>query len=325
MFLVFRRTLFLSILCLAFTAFSRGTSYPVGVVSRLTLHDNARNRDIPLRVFFPKTLHFERFPIVLFSHGAGVSNDDYDYLGRYWAQHGYVCIFPTHPESAHSIVRHGWSLSDLRSLRAQLVANSSFVLRPKDLSFLIDSLPLLEEKIPALKDRLDPTRVGVGGLSLGAYTALAVAGATVYPPDEEKQLFGDTRPLAYLALSPQGIDIKNGPFHDDSWASITRPALLVTGTRDQGYQEPPSWRLEAFQGLRPGHKYLAVLNGVAHLDFIDTPLDGTPPRTRLHRWLQKATTLFWDAYLKRDIVDQAQLKAQGWPKVDGVKVRAVSK
>jgi predicted dienelactone hydrolase len=203
---------------------------------------------------------------------------------------------------------------------------SSYLTGPQDIVFLLNSLPGLEDAIPALKDRLDPTRVGVGGHSLGAFNALAIAGATVYPVNQAKRLLGDTRPLAYLALSPPGAKPKEGPFHKDSWTAISRPVFLVTGTADRWLgNEPPLWRTEAFAGLKAGHKYLAVLNGATHTDFVGALPDGTVRAPRLHRWLQQATLLFWDAYLKRDREAQQALKTSGWPSVQGVKLRTESK
>jgi predicted dienelactone hydrolase len=300
--------------------------YPVGVISSITLHDDARHRDIPILIYYPKSPHPERFPIILFSHGAGGSRDGYDYLGRAWAEHGYISIHPTHKGSDRSMLKRGRPLVNLRTIRAMMEDPSNLILRPQDIAFLLNTLPTLEEIVPVLKNRADPTRVGVAGHSLGAYTSLAVAGSTVYPPGQTKRTLGDTRPLAYLALSPQGANELHGPFHSDSWMPVARPIFLVTGTEDRGFgTESPSWRTEAYRGLRPGHKYLAILRGANHMDFADTQLDGTVRNTRIHRWLQKATNLFWDAYLKRDSDALTRLQSEGWPEVKGVKVRCEKK
>ena len=47
------------------------------------------------------------------------------------------------------------------------------------MTFLLDSLDVLEEDVPALEGKLDRDRVGVGGHSLGAFTAQVVGGATL--------------------------------------------------------------------------------------------------------------------------------------------------
>jgi len=75
--------------------------------------------------------------------------------------------------------------------------------RPKDVSFVISSLPDIEAKTPGLRGKVDFARIGVAGHSFGAYTAMATAGAK---PDLESHLtdLRDDRPIAFIALSPQG-------------------------------------------------------------------------------------------------------------------------
>jgi predicted dienelactone hydrolase len=40
-----------------------------------------------------------QFPVIVFSHGAGGSGQNYFPLTHYWATHGYVIIQPTHNDS----------------------------------------------------------------------------------------------------------------------------------------------------------------------------------------------------------------------------------
>src|SRR6266853_1908326 len=60
----------------------------------LTVHDETRNRDIPLRVYLPA--HTTPEPVVLFSHGLGGSRGGSAYLGKHWAARGYVAVFIQH-------------------------------------------------------------------------------------------------------------------------------------------------------------------------------------------------------------------------------------
>ena len=321
-----RRRMAILVLWICLAPSLHAALYTAGVVSTTTLRDASRRREIPLLIYYPKSAQPERFPVIIFSHGAGGSRDGYDYLGRYWAEHGYVVIHPTHRGTDRSKLKTGRPLDNLKAIRGMMKDPDSFVQRPMDVSFILNSLPALAGTVPPLKDRMDPTRVGVGGHSLGAATALAVAGAVVWPPRQGRRAFGDNRPLAYLALSPQGANDEGGPFHSDSWSTVARPVLVVTGTKDRGFGgEPPLWRAEAFRGLKPGHKYLAVLKGAAHMDFSGVQLDGGILRSPIQRWVQKSTVLFWDAYLKRDPEALSRLKSGGWPKVDGVGVRVEKK
>ena len=56
-----------------------------------------QGKEILLRITAPRD--GKRLPIILFSHGAQYSKDDYLPLTEFWASHGYVVIQPTHIES----------------------------------------------------------------------------------------------------------------------------------------------------------------------------------------------------------------------------------
>jgi len=63
----------------------------------LTVHDAARNRDIPVRVYLPANTAPE--PVILFSHGLGGTRTGSAFLGEHWAARGYVAVFLQHPGS----------------------------------------------------------------------------------------------------------------------------------------------------------------------------------------------------------------------------------
>ena len=84
--------------------------------------------------------------------------------------------------------------------------------RPEDIRYILDHLADLETQSPELDGMLDLKKIGVAGHSFGAYTTLAVAGATVNLPHAQPLSFNDIRPLAFIALSPQGDVSGNIPF-----------------------------------------------------------------------------------------------------------------
>jgi predicted dienelactone hydrolase len=300
------------------------TSYSVGSTN-ITLHDAARNRDVPLKIYYPQTAGPNRFPILIFSHGAGGSKDGYAYLSRYWAAHGYVVLNPTHLGSDRSLLKKGRSFYNLRVVKKMVNEKANLVNRPKDITFLLDCLPQLEERVPLLKGHMDPTRIGVGGHSFGAYTSMAVAGAKVYASSDKPLGFEDTRIEAFLVLSPQGPG--GWAFKGDSWDQVHRPMFMMTGTQDRGLEngEPYQWRLKAFEHLRSGHKYLAVIQGANHMDFADTQFNGKVRDSRVHEWIKRASLQFWDAYVKGDRGLEQTLKQGGFLKVSGVRVETESK
>ena len=57
----------------------------IGAANNVVLHDSSRNRDIPVKVYYPAS-QTGSLPLIVFSHGFGGTKDGYEYLGRGWAQ-----------------------------------------------------------------------------------------------------------------------------------------------------------------------------------------------------------------------------------------------
>ena len=278
------------VLLAGYLALASGVSAAVTTVD-LTLHDQARNREIPLKVYVPQGPG--PFPVIVFSHGAGGSKDGYAYLGSYWAEHGYISLHPTHLRSDHSLIKKHRPLLNYLALKKMVGAEKNFEDRPQDITFILDHLPEVLVAVPALKGKLDATRIGVGGHSFGAYTSIAVAGAVVNLEGKDHK-FGDLRPRAFLAISPQGPG--RAGFSEDSWSAITRPVFIMTGTKDQGLDGSPwTQRRKAYEGLPAGGKVLAVLTDATHMDFAAGKGRHTEAVQAL---VQQLSLAWWDLTLK---------------------------
>ena len=96
------------------------------------LFDSTRQRQIPVKVYMPVE-RCEPAPLIMFSHGMGCSRDDYEYLGRHWASHGYICLHVQHIGSDTQV----W---DLRAMRASARSKTDTFNRPADISFVLDEL-----------------------------------------------------------------------------------------------------------------------------------------------------------------------------------------
>jgi predicted dienelactone hydrolase len=270
-------------------------------IDQLVLHDAARNKDLPLKIYYPEGRG--PFPVIVFSHGLYGSKDSYWALAQYWASYGYVCIHPAHDDSRQDSGYRG-------RLRQAIADPGLWRSRPKDISFIIDSLPRIEKLAPTLKGKLDRSRIGVGGHSYGAYTAVAIGGATVQMPGDKSPVsFADQRVRAIVALSPQGEGEMGLTSH--SWENIRVPMLAMYGSRDYGPQRrTPTWRSQPFNGAPPGDKYDVTLEGATHFTFVG-PMRRRGLQTPLFQCAMVETLAFWDTYLKDDEAAREYLAYEG--------------
>lgn len=145
------------------------TSGPSITVRPVVLPAPDRGADLRLRVTAP--LDGTGLPVLLFSHGFGMSMDAYGPVVDYWAAHGVVVVQPTHLDS----VSLGLAPDDPRGPRI-------WRYRIEDLVLLLDELDTVLGSVPGLAGRVDVSRVAVGGHSYGATTASALLGARVLAP-----------------------------------------------------------------------------------------------------------------------------------------------
>lgn len=235
------------------------------------------------------------FPVIIFSHGVGASQDSYRNLGYFWASHGYICIHPTHVDSTAG-ESGSFQEKNFLKLMGHVLRNSQLWLeRAAEISLIIDSLNLLEEQEPQLRGKFNVQHIGIGGHSFGAYTAQLVGGVTIdIPGYSEKKSLLDERVRALLLLSPQGRGQQG--LSDTSWDFLKLPTMIVTGTNDKNARgQGPEWRREPFDFSPPGDKYFALIEGAHHFSFTGN-LSGEQTISQV----QNLSLAFWDAYLKAD-------------------------
>jgi predicted dienelactone hydrolase len=337
----------------------------VGAIPEASLHDAQRNRDLEMTVEYPTS--GGPYPVIVFSHGYGGSNDGYVALTEYWTGHGFVCIKPKHadagalqPMLADRRKRRQEAMEKMREQRRErrgqrapdegeartqpeepLAENvwktqseADWRNRVRDITFILDSLDALEAKYPELKGKVDHTKIGVGGHSYGAFTAMLVGGAKTFKGGTA-QSYADPRVRAIVAMSPQGTGAGQG-LTAASWSELRIPALFMTGSLDRGAGDE-NWRKEAFTNSPPGDKYFISIEGARHMSFtgrfadledelpmFDERRGGSMARPTTDAWgnvqqqprdrtdsvfererrvfaaVKLATVAFWDAYLKGD-------------------------
>jgi len=345
---------------------TEGDPSPVGVIPTTLLHDAQRNKDLDVSISYPT--RGGPFPVIIFSHGYGGSNRAYEPLVANWTSRGYVVIRPSHADAdalREALRDRGAERREQRQQgrserrkptpeelqqQAQFRPNPPESIwekerepqwrdRALDITLVIDSLGELETHYPELKGKMDAKKIGVGGHSYGAFTALLLAGMKTFgnPPLQ----LADPRVTAVLAMSPQGIAANRG-LTAESWREVKVPAMFMTGTRDFGAaeSETPLWRRDPFEGSPAGDKYFVLIEGARHLTFagigstlapeadmvipeqtID-PVTGQRVITRvprqggsfisdrgLHDRIRTIGLTFWDTYLKGDAKQKEKLIA----------------
>lgn len=282
------------------------------VVKRFVLHDATREKELEIKLFFPAEPG--SYPVVIISHGLGGSKDGHDKLGRHLARYGYVTIHPTH---ADSIGGGGWGgdkpLSDPEAWKN----------RVRDVTLIIDSLPLLAQEVAGLAGKPDKTRIGVSGHSYGALTTMHLAGVVVRFPDNTLHSFPDSRPRAFIAMSPQGHDEELGLL-PGAWQGILRPVMCMTGTYDTDrFGGTPAWRTIPFQEMPPGEKYLLFLRNAYHFTFsgktrkLGYPDVDPKEQAILFEYVKIASVAFWDEHLKNSPEAAAYLASNKLRRLSG--------
>ena len=273
----------------------------------LTVKDEGRNREIPIRVYLPTRTTPQ--PVVLFSHGLGGSRENSVYLGKHWAARGYVAVFLQHPGSDVSVWKSKPIAERMDALR-QAADLQNFLLRVKDVSAVLDQLDRWNKSTShPLAKRLDMNHVGMSGHSFGAVTTQAVSGQSA---GGGRLSFTDPHIKAAIAMSP------SSPRRGDpkqAFAGVKIPWLLMTGTKDIapiGNEDVKS-RLAVFPALPPGRKYELVLDRAEHSAFSDRALPGDAEKRNPnhHRVILALSTAFWDAYLRGDPAAKAWLDGDG--------------
>ena len=261
-------------------------------------HDSTRDRDVPAKIYFPKS-GTAPLPVIVFSHGLGGSRDSCEYLGRYWASHGYVSLHLQHHGSDTAVWKG--KPRPKEALRDSVLDLRNSVNRPLDVRFAIDKLEKMNRGETSLRGRLDLTRIGMSGHSFGAWTTLAVIGEAMIGPGGLEITLADPRVKAAVALSAPVVGDKKK--FDQAYGPIKVPCLYMTGTLDDSPigETMAKDRRVPFDHIHDADQYLVVFNGGDHMVFSGR---GQRPSHEKDALFQKmicvATTAFWDAYLKDD-------------------------
>jgi dienelactone hydrolase len=241
-------------------------STPFLSVSPVVLPAPGRPAPLQVRVSAPNT--GDRLPIVLLSHGGGVtnylsSNRGFAPLSDFWAAHGFVVVQPTHLSS-----------KSLGLPRTAPDARAYWESRVQDLTAILDHFDLVEAAVPGLAGRVDVGRVAVAGHSMGGHTASMLLGASVEENTKTVRAFDD-RVKAGILLAPTGAgdDLLSDmakrftALRTARFDEMTMPTLVIVGDKDDSPEltsRGPAYHADSYHQA-PGPKSLLTLHGAEHM------------------------------------------------------------
>lgn len=297
--------LILLIFCCSYSSFAQGFTpsddngpFEVKQINEYIIKDNDRNREIPVRIYYPQGKG--PFPVLIYSHGLGGSYKTKIYLANFLTSHGFVCIHLTHYGSDSSLIDISKPREEVIKTLRNSINMKSIMDRPKDVIKVLDSLTDLEMAFPELKGKMDKNTIGVHGHSFGAFTTLLIAGAF----QQKSMVLGrpvlDPRPKAFIAMSPQGT--RPGVDPKEVYSGMTRPFMSMTGSEDTDpiqVGRTAESRTIPYHNMPPGDKYLVWIIGAHHYTFGDSrPTLSRQPDPLHHKYIKILHRAFWNAYLK---------------------------
>ena len=273
----------------------------------LTIHDESRNRDIPIRIY--RCGKIKSAPVLLFSHGLGGSREMGLYLGEHWAARGDIAVFLQHPGSDTSVWK-GKRPAQIMAAMKDAANAENFLLRAKDVPAVLDQLEVWnKDSKHELFEAFDLKQVGMSGHSFGAVTTQAVSGQSAA---RGRINLTDPRIKAALPMSPSSPAVGDPA---SAFGKVGIPWLLMTGTQDVSAigGATVETRRAVYTALPPNGKYELVLDEAEHSVFTDRSLPGERNKRNPnhHRVILALSTAFWDAYLKGDEQAKSWLDGEG--------------
>ncbi len=229
-------------------------------------------RSLAIDLYLPTHPHPK---LIVISHGLAQRRISFAYLAEHLASHGFAVVVPEHPGSNYQRVKQFIQGNDSDLEPQDLIDRSA------DLSELLNAL----ERDPNLRS-INFQNVGIIGHSLGSFTALTLAGATLNFDQIQQDC---ARKPAILNISrllqcqasrlPQGSAPVTDPrfkaiflmnplgstlLGERGFNQVQVPAMILGGEQDlitpivEEQIRPYSW-------LRSPQKYLAIVHNGTHL------------------------------------------------------------
>ena len=211
-------------------------------------------------------------PIIIFSHGFLGCGRQSTFLTQALADAGYLVVAPQH---ADSLCGHHLSPPEVPFRRPQDWSDATYRDRRDDIVAVIAAL----HRAPAFAGKVDWTKLGLMGHSLGGYTVLGLAGGWPSWRIPEVRAVVALSPWCAPFLSPAG-----------GLGSVSAPVEYQGGTRDFGITPSVSVPGGCFDATRPPAAFVEFQDA-GHLAWTDlVPTD--------HADMIFYARAFFDAWLR---------------------------
>jgi len=207
--------------------------------------------------------HDVKQPVILFSHGFHGCATQSRFLMEAFASAGYIVFAPNHHDAVcHGGTAHWFSKSKAPLRKPEVWNDTSYRDRADDIRRLIDAIRADER----FRTRVDWSRLGLAGHSLGGYTVLGLCGA--WPGWKLPGV------KAVLALSPysQPFILKK------TLAGLSVPVMYQGGTWDYGATPGIKKTVVSYE-QSPAPKYYVEFKKAGH--FAWTSIGITAPRKEI--------------------------------------------
>lgn len=311
---------FLSSLLVCFSLLVAALAYeppkPVSEVEvvRFEWKDAKRDREVPVKIYYPKGL-MAPAPVIVFSHGLGGSREGYEYLGRHWAGCGYVSVHLQHPGSDSSVWKNAGGQDRMKAMGQAAADVRNALARPQDVSFVIDQLEKLNaDRDSPLAGKLDLKNIGMSGHSFGGHTTMTIAGQGMGP--QGNSAYADPRVKCAIQMSAPAA---RPALRDKAYLSVKIPVFHMTGTLDDspiGETKAEERRIP-YDQMSGVETCLVIFKDGDHMIFSGRMRDqeAKADQDAVFHWLICASsTAYWDALLRGDKEAHAWLLGGGFTK-----------
>ena len=183
-----------------------------------------------------------KWPLVVFSHGSGGTRVGYVYFTEFLASHGFIVMAADHIGNSRFTIVNG-RVVKAGGPRAQASAKD----RPKDVSFLIDSMTRMNAGSDSrFAARVDLDQIAAAGMSFGGSTT-------------ENVVEQERRVKAGIMLAP------GGPTGDRT--NYSTPIFMMIGSEDATLKEAGNARDRAYYEASKGPRYFLEIKDAGHFTF----------------------------------------------------------